>query len=91
MRNAWNKVMQNVSMSAQNGSAGGRTFYAIKRANPEYTDEEIVNIINKYDSITSYEYYVLNLMLGLFKSKSIKNGSPIDTSNYERFIKEKEN
>jgi hypothetical protein len=54
----------------------------------EYTDEEIVNIINKYDSITSYEYYVLNLMLGLFKSKSIKNGSPIDTSNYERFIKE---
>jgi hypothetical protein len=47
MRNAWNKVMQNVSMSAQNGSAGGRTFYAIKRANPEYTDEEIYSQLGK--------------------------------------------
>ena len=48
----------------------------------EYTEEEEANIIEMSDSITSYEYYILNLMIGLFKFKVV------DTSDYKRFIKE---
>ena len=47
MRSAWKRVMNNVKLSAKNGSAGGRTFYAIRRANPEYTDEEIYSQLGK--------------------------------------------
>ena len=48
----------------------------------EYTEEEEANIIEMSDSITSYEYYILNLMIGLFKFKVV------DTSDYKRFVKE---
>ncbi len=54
----------------------------------EYTEEEEANIIEMSDSITSYEYYILNLMLRLLKFKAVKNATSIDTSNYKRFLKE---
>jgi|SaaInlStandDraft_5_1057022.scaffolds.fasta_scaffold13239_4 hypothetical protein len=50
----------------------------------EYTEEEEANIKEMSDSITSYEYYILNLILGLFKM----NAASIDTSDYKRFVKE---
>ena len=54
----------------------------------EYSEDDIKKITEMSDSITSYEYYLLNLILGLFKSKAVDMAAPIDTTDYKRFIKE---
>ena len=45
MRSAWKRVMNNVKLSAKLGSAGGRTFYTLKKSG--YTDEKIQSILGK--------------------------------------------
>ena len=54
----------------------------------EYSEDDIKKITEMSDSITSYEYYLLNLILGLFKSRAVDMAAPIDTTDYKRFIKE---
>jgi len=44
-----------------------------------YTDDEITKIIDNHESITSYEFYILNLMNGLITIK---------TTDFKRLVKE---
>jgi len=54
----------------------------------EYSDEEIKNIIENHESITSYEFYILNLMNGLITMKQRKQETPVNTTDNERLLKE---
>ena len=53
-----------------------------------YNDDEINNIIEDHESITSYEFYILNLMNGLITKRMRKQETTIETTDYKRLLKE---
>ena len=53
-----------------------------------YNKEEINKIKLDHESITSYEFYILNLISGLITKKIRKQENPIETTDYSRLIKE---
>lgn len=53
-----------------------------------YTDDEITKIIDNHESITSYEFYILNLINGLITIKQRKQETPIITTDFKRLVKE---
>ena len=56
--------------------------------NEVYTEEEISNMIATSGSITNHEWYILNLMNGLITRKERKQETTIDTTDWDRLIKE---
>ena len=53
-----------------------------------YNEDEINNIIENHESITSYEFYILNLINGLITLRQRKGENTIDTTDYNRLLKE---
>ena len=53
-----------------------------------YNDDEINKIIEDHESITSYEFYILNLMNGLITKRMRKQETTIETTDYKRLLKE---
>ena len=53
-----------------------------------YSDDEINKIIADHESITSYEFYILNLMNGLITKRMRKQQTTVETTDYKRLLKE---
>lgn len=53
-----------------------------------YNDNEINKIIEDHESITSYEFYILNLMNGLITKRMRRQETTIETTDYKRLLKE---